>query len=55
MEKKQKSRSFIESTFLLVFANAIVKVIGACFTIPLTNLIGGDGNGIFTVAYYILT
>lgn len=55
MEKKHKSRSFIESTFLLVFANAIVKVIGACFTIPLTNLIGGDGNGIFTVAYYIYT
>ena len=55
MEKKQKSKSFIESTIVLVLANAIVKVIGACFSIPLTNLIGGDGNGIFTVAYYIYT
>jgi len=55
VEKKQRSKSFIESTFVLVLANAIVKVIGACFSIPLTNLIGGDGNGIFTVAYYIYT
>ncbi len=38
-----------------MLSNAIVKVIGALFSIPITNMIGGEGNGIFTVAYYIYT
>lgn len=40
---------------MLVVSNAIVKVIGALFSIPITNMIGGEGNGIFTVAYYVYT
>lgn len=51
--KKSRSSSFFEGAFILVVSNAIVKVIGAFFSIPITNMIGGDGNGIFTVAYYI--
>ena len=40
---------------ILMAASIIVKIIGALFSIPLTNLYGADGNGIFTVAYYIYT
>ena len=40
---------------MLVIANALVKVIGAIFKIPLTNLFGKEGMGIFTVAYNIYT
>ena len=36
-------------------SSIIVKVIGAFFTIPLTNLYGADGTGIYNVAYYIYT
>lgn len=36
-------------------ASIIVKVIGALFSIPLTNLYGAEGTGIFNVAYYIYT
>ena len=38
-----------------MIASIIVKVIGALFSIPLTNLYGADGTGIFNVAYYIYT
>ena len=44
--KKSRSSSFFEGAFILVVSNAIVKVIGAFFSIPITNMIGGDGNGI---------
>lgn len=53
--KKSKSSSFFEGALVLVISNAIVKVIGALFSIPITNMIGGEGNGIFTVAYYVYT
>ena len=50
-----KTSSFFQSTFVLMIASIIVKVIGALFSIPLTNLYGADGTGIFNVAYYIYT
>ncbi|MEA4920744.1 MAG: polysaccharide biosynthesis protein [Clostridiaceae bacterium] len=53
--KREKTSSFFEGALILVFSNTIVKVIGALFSIPITNMVGGDGNGIFTVAYYIYT
>ncbi|MBQ5760979.1 MAG: polysaccharide biosynthesis protein [Clostridia bacterium] len=53
--KKTKSASFFEGALVLVIANALVKVIGAFFAIPITNILGGDGYGIFTVAYYVYT
>ncbi len=36
-------------------ASIVVKVIGAVFSIPLTNLYGAEGTAIFNVAYYIYT
>lgn len=46
-----KKRSLIKGTFILVSANVLVKIIGAIFKIPLTNLIGANGMGDFSVAY----
>ncbi len=53
--KKTKSASFFEGALVLVVANALVKVIGAFFSIPITNIVGGEGMGIFNVAYYVYT
>ena len=53
--KKSKSSSFFEGALVLVVANALVKVIGAIYNIPIVNMIGGEGNGIYTVAYYVYT
>lgn len=53
--RKNRSTGFFESTMVLMLSSIIVKVIGAFFTIPLTNLYGADGTGIYNVAYYIYT
>lgn len=36
-------------------ASIVVKLIGAFYSIPLTNLYGAAGTGIFNVAYYVYT
>ena len=38
-----------------MLSGILVKVIGACFSIPLANLYGADGNDIFISAYYVYT
>ena len=51
----QKQRSFFSGTLILMLSGILVKVIGACFSIPLANLYGADGNDIFISAYYVYT
>ena len=54
-QKVSKQQNFLSGAIVLVVANAIVKVIGALFKIPINNLIGADGMGIFSVAYNLYT
>ncbi|MDO4742443.1 MAG: polysaccharide biosynthesis protein [bacterium] len=48
---KRKQQSFLHGAMVLVAATALVKVIGAIFKIPLSNLIGDLGFGYFSSAY----
>ncbi len=48
MSRKQ---TFLQGALILIATNAVVKLIGAVFKIPLDNLIGADGMGLFSVAY----
>ncbi len=50
MPNPQK-RGYLYGTFILAVGMAVVKLIGACFKIPLTNLLGGVGMSYFNVAY----
>ena len=43
--KEKRGSSFIESTFVLMVASIVVKLIGAFYSIPLTNLYGAAGTG----------
>ena len=45
--------SFMHGAMILIAANVIVKIIGALFKVPLTNLIGSEGMGYFQTAYSI--
>ena len=49
MSKGQKS--FVKGAAILGGAGLIVKIIGALFRIPLTNIIGADGMANYQVAY----
>ncbi len=51
----QKGQSFVQGAFILMFANVIVKIIGALFKIPLTNMIDEQAMGYFSSAYSIFT
>ena len=48
-----KRQSFLHGAAILALATAVVKVIGACYKIPLGLVIGDAGYGYFTTAYDI--
>ncbi len=52
---KEKQNTFIKGALILAGANFVVKIIGALFKVPLYNLIGEEGSGVFNVAYQIYT
>ena len=49
--KEIKKQSFMEGAAVLVIAHLVVKVIGACFKIPLANILQETGMAYFTRAY----
>ena len=52
---KNNGKKFLQGALVLAGANLLVKIIGALFKVPLYNLIGEDGSGVFNVAYQIYT
>ncbi len=51
----KKQKSFVQGAAVLIAANIMVKVIGAVFRIPLDQLLGKSGMGLFNVAYVLYT
>ncbi len=49
--KAKKEASFIKGALILAAASIIVKIIGAVFRIPLTNLVGSYAMGLYSTAY----
>ena len=49
--QKRKQQGFLQGAAILVLSTVIVKIIGAIFKIPLSNLIGDLGFGYFSSAY----
>lgn len=53
MSNRQKSKNvFIQGTILAV-AGMLTKVIGFAYRIPMTNMLGSDGNGVYSIAFEI--
>lgn len=48
---QKKEVSFVEGALILAVASILVKVIGAVFRIPLTNLVGEYTMGLYSMAY----
>ncbi len=55
MEHRQtsKKQSFLHGAAILAAATAVVKLIGAIYSIPLANIIGDEGFSYFNKAYQI--
>ncbi len=52
-QTNSKNRSFLKGAVILGVAGIIIKVLGAFFRIPLTNIITDDGMGYYQTAYPI--
>ena len=52
---ENKKRNFLVHGGILAMAGIIVRIIGMFYRIPLMNIIGSEGNGIYSVAYTIST
>ncbi len=50
-----KKQNFLHGTALLAMSAAMVKIIGAFYSIPLKHVIGDDGFGFYSTAYEIYT
>lgn len=49
----KKNKSFINGALILGVAGILVKLMGMCFRLPLTNIIGDDGMGYYQTSYPI--
>lgn len=47
------SKSFVKGTVILIAGNIIVKIIGAFFKLPLGNIIGADGLGLYNASFNV--
>jgi len=52
-EGNLKKQGFLEGAAVLAIAGIVVKIVGAFYKIPLTNLLGPDGIGIYNAGYTI--
>lgn len=51
----KKKYSFVKQATILALSGLICRFIGFLYRVPLTNLIGDEGNGIYASGYYIYT
>lgn len=52
---KKKGGSFIKQAAILAVASLFVRFLGFVYRLPLTNMIGDEGNAIYAGGYYIYT
>ena len=55
MSESSKKQTFLHGTALLAMSTAIVKLIGAFYSIPLKSVIGDQAFGYYSTAYEIYT
>ncbi len=53
--KRKTGTSFVKQATILAVASILVRILGFAYRVPLTNMIGNVGNGIYAAGYYIYT
>ncbi len=53
MGKNKKHANYIIQGSILAIASIVVRMIGLLYRVPLTNILGNEGNGIYSNAYEI--
>ena len=50
-----KAQSFIKGAAVISIGGIIAKILGACYRIPLTNFLGGEGMGVYQMVFPLYT
>lgn len=50
---KNKKTTFVKQAAILAFAGILVRILGFAYRLPLTDMIGDEGNGIYSAGYYL--
>ena len=50
---KKNGGSFVKQAAILAVAGILVRLLGFLYRLPLTNMIGDEGNGIYSAGYYL--
>ena len=50
---EKKSADFLKQGGILALASLLVRIIGMIYRIPMSNILGEEGNGIYAVAFEI--
>ncbi len=53
MAKEKKNADFLKQGGILAIASLVVRMIGLIYRIPMSNILGEEGNGIYAVAFEI--
>ena len=53
MSTKKKNADYLKQGGILAMASLIVRIIGMVYRIPMSNILGEEGNGIYAVAFMI--
>lgn len=55
MQKRKSEASFVKGAAILAFAAFLTKVIGLIYRLPLTKVLGDEGNGLYADAFQVYT
>lgn len=55
MAKKKSGASFVKGAVILAFATFLTKIIGLIYRLPLTTVLGDEGNGLYADAFQVYT
>ena len=50
-DRRQKSKNLYIQGTILAAAGIITKLMGFAYRIPMTNMLGSDGNGVYSIAF----
>ncbi|MDR3551713.1 MAG: polysaccharide biosynthesis protein [Clostridia bacterium] len=50
---RKTGKTLVRGTLILIVGNIVVKIIGALFKLPLANIIGADGMGLYNASFIV--
>lgn len=53
MKNAERKTSFVKQAAILAMASILVRILGFFYRLPLTDMLGDEGNGIYSAGFYL--